>query len=465
MSSTEFELVALSGGDPAGTVLSRGGTYYRVIAAEGCKQVQDLLCSNLLVELHKRGFIPRTTVRTGGLAEYPDSLVLEHEGLLPVSYPREWCFEMCKAAGVRFLELIAVLEEHGFTLKDSHLFNFVFHNWQPVWVDIGSIVRRTEDDPWPWLKSFWSGVFVPLNLWSRGAELAASRLLSSPSSQVTLDEAAVLFWPLLGGGGKSRQRLRRIVAIAFVGFGRSAGALRLIAWKLWCLSFGRSAVAELRMRLGGLRQFKSSTWHDYQGEYLDERGGFQGSSRLLRVIEVMESYRPKSVLELAGNSGLLSEQLARRNPQAAVVCTDYDRQAIGAMFDRLREKRIQNLSCMVLDFMSPEYSLAEVAPWRRISSDCVLALAVTHHLVLTQGYRFDQIFDTVANYTQRLLFVEFMPLGLHNGTSAPTLPKWYSQEEFESALTRRFKVLSVESLDENRVLYVAEIRSGDAWSK
>jgi hypothetical protein len=109
--------------------------------------------------------------------------------------------------------------------------------------------------------------------------------------------------------------------------------------------------------------------------------------------------------------------------------------------------------------MVPEFTLAESAPHQRLAADCVLALAVTHHLLLTQGYDYDTVLRRIREYTASLAFVEFMPLGLHDGRSAPPLPSWYNLDAFSDAFSRHYERVHMEQLDENRILLVGRTRS------
>jgi hypothetical protein len=76
--------------------------------------------------------------------------------------------------------------------------------------------------------------------------------------------------------------------------------------------------------------------------------------------------------------------------------------AIDRLFERARRAGLKNLSAAVLDFMVPEFTLAESAPHQRLAADCVLALAVTHHLLLTQGYDYDTVLRRIREYTASL---------------------------------------------------------------
>ena len=119
---------------------------------------------------------------------------------------------------------------------------------------------------------------------------------------------------------------------------------------------------------------------------------------------------------------------------------------------------MSNLSMAMFDFMESESNFAEIKPQIRFKSDCVIALAVTHHLLLSQGYGYDRIFETIKSYSNRLVFIEFMPLGLYDGRQAPSLPKWYNKENFEASFLKYFTVLQIEQLEINRILYIGQLR-------
>jgi hypothetical protein len=94
---------------------------------------------------------------------------------------------------------------------------------------------------------------------------------------------------------------------------------------------------------------------------------------------------------------------------------------------------------------------------RDLSADVVIALALTHHLLLTQGYRLDAVVERIAAYGQRHMVIEFMPKGLWDGSSGPPVPSWYNQEWFAAGLARAGRIVLCEKLEENRVAFLVEL--------
>lgn len=92
-----------------------------------------------------------------------------------------------------------------------------------------------------------------------------------------------------------------------------------------------------------------------------------------------------------------------------------------------------------------------------VKSDIVMALAVTHHLILTQQYQINDIFNTLKSYSNKYVFVEFMPLGLWNGHNNPTVPDWYTVDWFKEHFEKYFKLLKIDHYEKNRILFIGEI--------
>ena len=460
MPEPTFKPVSLSGADPAGVLHTDGRRYLRGIHEAYATEIRQVIESGLIEALSSRALFPATAALN---ANVPDelkrySLVLEHEAIRPMTYPREWSFGMVKATGLAFLEMLEEAWRRGYTSKDAHLFNFLFQGTRPKWVDIGSFARHDRlDAPLPWLAEFNSGILAPLRMWADGSAYLARSAIRHPSTHLPTDEFLAYRYPWLRGRSAFTAKARWLL-----GWRSNAASIREVSARatIFRALFAKKAPGifrDLRNRIEPLECPPSSAWGDYQDEYLDGNGKVVMPRRFERIVELVGQHRPQSVLELAGNSGVLSQVIAERYPGTRVICSDCDAAAIDRLFGRVKSGALPNLSAAVLDFMVPEYTTAEIAPEKRFAGDCVLALAVTHHLLLSQGYDYDTVFAKIRGYTKELAFVEFMPLGLHDGRSAPPLPGWYNLDAFNAAFSRHFERLHVEQLDENRILLVGRV--------
>ena len=95
----------------------------------------------------------------------------------------------------------------------------------------------------------------------------------------------------------------------------------------------------------------------------------------------------------------------------------------------------------------------------RIKSDLAMALAVTHHLLLTNNYSVEAIFERVKMYSEKYVMIEFMPLGLWeiNSDDKILVPEWYNEDWFKSKFETYFKIIRQEKLEDNRILFFGEI--------
>jgi hypothetical protein len=97
-------------------------------------------------------------------------------------------------------------------------------------------------------------------------------------------------------------------------------------------------------------------------------------------------------------------------------------------------------------------------PAERFRSDAAIALALIHHLLLKPPfYDVGAILESIGRYSYRYVFIEFMPLGLHDGQSSPPVPEWYTIEWFRTAFARHFEFVGEEQLEPNRVLFIGKL--------
>ena len=135
------------------------------------------------------------------------------------------------------------------------------------------------------------------------------------------------------------------------------------------------------------------------------------------------------------------------------ICSDSDANAIDQLYIRVRARQ-QPITPVVLNAIFPMQSVLCREASERFRSDMVIALALTHHLLLSQKIPGRTVFKAIKRYAKRNVVVEFMPLGLWDGRTSLPLPKWYNREWFREEFTREFELISEEQLEENRIVLV-----------
>jgi hypothetical protein len=208
------------------------------------------------------------------------------------------------------------------------------------------------------------------------------------------------------------------------------------------------------------RYHEKSAWEDYSKNYFDQSNPDKRFSRILELIRQFSS-DADSCLDIAGNSGYMCYLIAQEKIFNSIINLDYDENAIE--YGRWRCKN-ENIEFYLGNPFVPFYDLEILT--NSLQSDVLLALAVTHHLILSQHYRIGDIFRIISMYTRKYIYIEFCPLGMYGGgTLLPPIPEWYTEEWFEANFKKYFKLLHKEVVakveiagkeKDHRVLYIGE---------
>jgi len=212
---------------------------------------------------------------------------------------------------------------------------------------------------------------------------------------------------------------------------------------------------KLERLIRGISQPAISTeWGEYHSNLLEQKI-FEEGSRFGLITEQVKKLNIQSLFEIAGNQGLLSEELSKT--VNTVICSDIDEKAIDSMYKKAKSHE-SKIYPVLLDFLSPVYQSLyyseDNSVFKRFKSDAVIALALTHHLILTRKTPIDNIFEALSMYASKYLFVEFMPLGLRRGE----VPNWYNLDWFRIHFKKYFNLL-VEipsEKDGSRILLIGE---------
>ena len=451
--------------DPVGRLFHWKGRIYRGIYPKHAGLIRELFASGFLEELTQRGFFPRSQITDHVVDGF--SFVVEHETIPFVVYPHEWSFDMLRDVTIMILQIVEIGEKFGWQLNDPHPHNVLFNGTRPMYIDLGSFRKKSKRAGFErgayFLQIYWRTLYV----WTLGDGFLAQRILTSPD--VSLPDVSWLLYkhPALryldprfaGWLGRRYTRWSRRVSRLFL-HGRLLSWLSPgLASRLPATLLARNTDL-LRRKILRLKQPPPSVWDDYHSEHM-QKGKITSTPRFDRILKVIDGLGVESVTELAGNQGLFTLLLAAKTQVKKIVCTDCSSSAVNRFYKYCREHADQisdsHVQPAVLDFMIPE-TASLPAPPERLVSDVVVAVAVTHHLTLSQNFPLSEVFRIMASYTRRFIVVEFMPLGLWNGKTAPPVPDWYTKDWFQQAFSQRFDLMAVEELEKNRMLFVGRLK-------
>ncbi len=458
--------------DPSGVLLRTSSRILRLVNAAGAEDLETLFRAKSGQRFIESGRIAATEVLDGAkiarlhsdaaFREIFDrirpALVLEHERIPFPSYPYEWAPEMLHAAGELTLKLAIGLLDDGLGLKDGTPYNVLFRGPEPVFIDLLSFERRDPDDPtWLAYAQFVRTFLLPL-LAVKHFGLGLDQLLGPRRDGLEPEE--VYRW--LGPLDKLRPPFLSLVSMpawlasrhgrddAAIYKRRQVGNPEKARFILESLFKGlRRTLTKLRPNAG-----RSSIWSDYMrsnNNYSTEH--FRAKHDF--VERVITEQRPRRVLDVGCNTGHFSALAARAG--ASVVAIDYDPVVVGDVWRAARAERLDILP-LVVNLTRPTPGIG----WRnqecsgfleraRGAFDCVLMLAVIHHMMVTERVPLDDVLDLAAELTSRLAVIEFigpedsMFRRLVRGREH--LHQGLTPEVFEASARRHFEILRTQRVE------------------
>ena len=404
--------------DPSGYVFAHDGQVFRAVNAEFRSLWNGLSQCGLIGKLISEGWLVQTNLVAGPLsaalaAEHPgfDSF-LEHERIQPITYPYEWSASMLADAGTHTLDLQMHLLENGYSLKDASAYNIQFVEGRPVFIDLTSIERPQRLDLWFALGQFQRMFLFPLLLHRyRGWDLRSYFLPSLDGR--TLEQVrqslgrlalcrpgllldVTLPWLLerkenkrqAAGRGASPRRPSGRFGETSLPASRPATGSGSSQAQLLNLKRLRGKVARLSAALK-----PRSEWTSYTQTCTYDKTAEEAKKEWVR--EFLLAHHPREVLDLGCNQGDYSFIAAECG--ARVLAADSDPQVIEQLYRRLRQNPCA-ITPVVADLGNPSPAIGFRNEERtrfldRAESDCLLALALVHHLLVSANLSLEAIRD------------------------------------------------------------------------
>lgn len=403
--------------DPSGFVFFRNDEVFRSIDDECHTLLAELAGEGKLTQWVDRQLIVGTEfIEPGDLFdelqnELPETKhFLRHERVPLVTYPYEWTVSMLADAGKHTIDLQIELLQNGCSLKDATAYNVQFVDGKPTMIDIASIEKPSRLDVWFALGQFLQMFVYPLlltrkrgwdlrsyfqsNLNGRdiGSVARSFSVLERLSPGLLLD-LTIPWW--LHQMSEKRQGSKREVLEKNV----TSTSAQIINLKRL-----RRKIEKLA---SGYRT--SGVWSDYTKICNYDEEADAAKKKLVR--RILTQNKPAEVLDLGCNTGTYSFLAAECG--ARVTAVDGDHDAIEVLYRRLRANPT-SINPMVVDMGNPSPAIGYMNVERssfleRSNPDCVMALALMHHLLVSANMSLDAICKQMHSITQRDLIIEFVP--------------------------------------------------------
>jgi len=393
--------------DPNGFVFIREGRLYRQVNLRYRSEYDVLLGSGLYDELAKSGLLVDHKEVDLSCAVSKDAYKVISPRVIPfISYPHEWCFSQLKDAALTTLAIQKKALGRGMSLKDCSAFNVQFDRGKPVFIDTLSFERYREGQPWVAYRQFCQHFLAPLALMSC-KDVRLNQLFRVYIDGIPLDLASSLL-PF-----RSRLSFSLLTHIHMHAryqrrYERETEKPRQRGTVSRHALLGIIDSLESCMR--GLKWSPEGTeWVEYYEDtnYSEEALGCK--ERL--VGEFLDIVKPSTVWDLGANTGRFSRISSERSQ--LVISFDVDPAAVERNYRECVAQGRINVLPLLLDLTNPSPDMGwggyeRMSLLNRGPAHTVLALALIHHLAISNNVTFDRIAGFLSRVCRNLI-VEFVP--------------------------------------------------------
>jgi len=351
-----------------------------------------------------------------------------------ISYPYEWSSSMFKDAVLFHLNLFLKIDKFGLTLKDGILNNVLFYNSKPIFVDFLSLVFKKDLILEKWLVKLNNKNYSDLRF-------------------VIYDTMILPFIikPFIFFSRKQHQFVRKFLFHQYINILQPDNffyKISKIFWnKIYCT---KSIFLDFNNNINILKKYikidhkdnfnfslkkiinsikiidvtikESSYSNYYQNKKENYKFKFNPNwgDKQKNIYNILKKYKPKSVLDLGCNTGWFSF-LAEKNG-ASVIAIDNDEACVDKIYLHVKKNNL-NILPLVMSFedldkqkygiplkKNAKSEILFYPPLKRLQSDMVMCLALSHHLILGQGLSIKRVFETLSTLTKKHLIFEFVDL-------------------------------------------------------
>lgn len=461
-SSDTYPILGASFRDPSGFLFTDGGTLFRQVNRVYAENYDRLMESGLYDKLVKAGLlIPHREVEQAPVEKEAAYKVLQPELVPFISYPYEWSFGQYRDAALATLSIQKRALKAGMSLKDASAYNIQFLHGKPVLIDTLSFEVYQEGQPWVAYKQFCQHFLAPLALMAM-RDVRLSQLMRVHIDGIPLDLASRLlpFGSRLWFGLLTHIHIhagaQKRFADAEIEGAKTRGGMSRQSM-LGLIESLQATVKKLEWKVGG------TEWGNYYDITNYSNTAFEHKKEV--IAGWVERVKPALVWDLGANNG----EFSRIASEAGIytVSADIDPAAVEQNYRRVRQQKEKNLLPLVLDLTNPSPALGWANRERdafdqRGPADMILALALVHHLALSNNVPLPRVAEYFASLG-RWLVIEFVP---KSDSQVQKLLKsredifdQYTQEGFERAFKLYFSLQEVIPVnDSERTLYLFQKR-------
>jgi ribosomal protein L11 methylase PrmA len=445
--------------DPSGFLFRRDGVLFRRVNIRYKEHYDQLMDSGLYDKLVTAGLlVSHVEVDIASLQEDADTpyKVIQPEIVPFISYPHEWCFSQLKHAALATLEIQKTALDFEMSLKDASAYNIQYKHGRPVLIDTLSFEKYREGQPWIAYRQFCQHFLAPLALMSQ-RDVRLSQLFRIHIDGVPLDLASSLlpigtlfkFGLLSHVHFHAKSQKQYSDKPVDMEKARKVSRLGMLA----IIDSLSSTVKKLKWSPRG------TEWADYYEDTNYSSEAFDRKKQFLS--EFLEEIKPESLWDVGANTGVFSRIASEKG--IPTISFDIDPSAVEVNYLECVESKEDNILPLLLDLTNPSpamgwENLERMSFLDRAPADAVLALALIHHLVISNNVPLGMLagfFGRICNW----LIIEFVPKADSQvqrllQTREDIFPH-YTQDNFEAEFGKRFQICEKREIEgSDRALYL-----------
>ena len=387
-----------------------------------------------------------------------------HPEVVPfISYPYEWSFSQLKDAALLTLDIQLESLAFGMVLKDASAYNVQFIGSRPVFIDTLSFETYEEGRPWIAYRQFCQHFLGPLALMAyrdlRLRELLA-RFIDGPPLDLVAGLLPARTRFRYGLLAHLHAHARSQVRHAGEAVAHATRAPRLPKNRLVALMHSlRSAVQKCEP------PSRRTEWSDYYDATNYSPEAMAAKESLVGRLVQHTAPAGGLVHDLGANTGRFSRLLAASG--RTVIAHDLDDLAVERNYLASRSTGA-NVLPLVLNLANPSPALGWALEERastldRVAGSTVIALALVHHLAISNNVPLRDLAALFARMAQTLV-IEFVPKEDSQvkrllATRQDIFPN-YSLEGFEAAFAEHFAITHRETVPGSARTLLAMRRPG-----
>ncbi|MCA0402997.1 MAG: class I SAM-dependent methyltransferase [Proteobacteria bacterium] len=450
--------------DPNGFVIRSASskTIQRVIFPSYFHQYLHLLESGLYSRLvEEKALVSHELIKQSN-----NKIIIEPQNISLITYSYEWPFHLLKDSALLTLKITKIALEYGMILKDATSYNIQLKDGKPIFIDTLSFDFYKEGDLWGAYGQFCRHFLAPL-LCMKYTDLNFSKILAGFIDGIPIELISKLlplsthFSPFIASNihlHAKKLKKYNLPSNEVMAAGLSKKKL------LHILNYMELFISSLNYS-----RYKTE-WGDYYNNTNYSEHAFDAKNQI--VSSYIASIDAKTIWDAGGNNGHFSRLIAKK--KKLIISTDIDPIAVDQNYIINKQNNINSIVPLIIDLTNPSPAIGFANRERnsffeRIVEkklDCILALALIHHLCLSNNCTFSMVlnyFKQMANF----LIIEFIPAEdswakelLDRKREFKYLFDFYNQNAFEKSCTEFFEIIKKEQLAGSlRTIYLLKTKS------